>query len=130
MDCGGPCPACVFPTCSDLIQNQGETGIDCGGPCAACGTICRSFALPRASATASSLENPLIHASLAIDGSPTTRWSSAFSDPQWIDLDLGSSYRVRRVVLRWEGAASKDYDIQVSDVASGALDHGLHATRW
>jgi hypothetical protein len=23
-------------TCSDGIQNQGETGIDCGGPCAAC----------------------------------------------------------------------------------------------
>lgn len=24
------------PTCTDKIQNQGETGIDCGGPCAAC----------------------------------------------------------------------------------------------
>ena len=24
------------PTCSDGIQNQGETGIDCGGPCKAC----------------------------------------------------------------------------------------------
>ena len=24
------------PTCSDGIQNQGETGIDCGGPCPAC----------------------------------------------------------------------------------------------
>ena len=34
-------PACTAPqppaaTCSDGIQNQGETGIDCGGPCAAC----------------------------------------------------------------------------------------------
>lgn len=34
IDCGGPCPAC--PTCSDGIQNQGETGVDCGGPCPAC----------------------------------------------------------------------------------------------
>lgn len=25
-------------TCSDGIQNQGETGIDCGGPCPACST--------------------------------------------------------------------------------------------
>jgi hypothetical protein len=24
------------PTCSDGIQNQGETGVDCGGPCPAC----------------------------------------------------------------------------------------------
>ena len=31
VDCGGPCPPC--PTCSDGMQNQGETGIDCGGPC-------------------------------------------------------------------------------------------------
>ncbi len=27
-------------TCSDGIQNQGETGVDCGGPCAACTTPC------------------------------------------------------------------------------------------
>jgi hypothetical protein len=27
----------VTPTCSDGIQNQGETGVDCGGPCQACG---------------------------------------------------------------------------------------------
>lgn len=24
------------PTCTDNIQNQGETGVDCGGPCTAC----------------------------------------------------------------------------------------------
>jgi hypothetical protein len=34
VDCGGSCPAC--PTCSDGIQNQGEIGIDCGGPCPLC----------------------------------------------------------------------------------------------
>ena len=26
------------PTCTDGIQNQGETGVDCGGPCSACPT--------------------------------------------------------------------------------------------
>lgn len=36
VDCGGPCSAC--PTCNDNIQNQGETGVDCGGPCAPCPT--------------------------------------------------------------------------------------------
>ncbi len=34
VDCGGPCVPC--PTCNDRIQNQGETGIDCGGPCTPC----------------------------------------------------------------------------------------------
>lgn len=27
------------PTCSDGIQNQGETGVDCGGPCASCDPV-------------------------------------------------------------------------------------------
>jgi len=27
-------------TCSDGVQNQGETGVDCGGPCAPCPTGC------------------------------------------------------------------------------------------
>ncbi len=27
-------------TCSDGIQNQGETGVDCGGPCTPCSTGC------------------------------------------------------------------------------------------
>jgi len=31
IDCGGPCSACS--TCSDGLQNQGESGVDCGGPC-------------------------------------------------------------------------------------------------
>ena len=30
----------VPETCSDGIQNQGETGIDCGGPCSACSVAC------------------------------------------------------------------------------------------
>ena len=37
VDCGGPCSACPpVETCDDGIQNQGETGVDCGGPCSAC----------------------------------------------------------------------------------------------
>ena len=36
---------CVSPTetCSDGVQNQGETEIDCGGPCPACSTYLRTF---------------------------------------------------------------------------------------
>lgn len=37
IDCGGPC---IIPcqTCNDGIKNQGETAIDCGRPCPACVT--------------------------------------------------------------------------------------------
>jgi hypothetical protein len=39
--CGGRCRngACQRPTCSDGIQNQGETNIDCGGPCLRCDLV-------------------------------------------------------------------------------------------
>lgn len=35
IDCGGPCLPC---SCTNGIQDAGETGIDCGGPCGPCGT--------------------------------------------------------------------------------------------
>ncbi|HEY5357997.1 MAG TPA: discoidin domain-containing protein, partial [Streptosporangiaceae bacterium] len=36
-------------------------------------------------ATASSLENAGFPASNAVDGNTATRWSSQFSDPQWLE---------------------------------------------
>jgi len=65
-------------------------------------------------ATASSVENTTLPASAAVDGSTTTRWASSFVDPSWIAVDLGSSMTFNRVVLRWEAAYSKDYQIQTS----------------
>lgn len=53
----------------------------------------------------------------AVDGNTGTRWSSAYSDPQWIYVDLGSDYNINRVVLRWEAAYGKSYQIQVSNDA-------------
>jgi hypothetical protein len=53
----------------------------------------------------------------AVDGSVATRWSSEFSDPQWIFVDLGGLYTVNRVVLRWEIAYSSAYQLLVSDDA-------------
>ncbi|MBP1651360.1 MAG: Cellulase, partial [Bacteroidetes bacterium] len=51
----------------------------------------------------------------AVDGSYTTRWSSTlYADPQWITVDLGSSYIVSEVKLTWEAAYAKDYLVQVS----------------
>jgi hypothetical protein len=49
------------------------------------------------------------------DGRAGTRWSSDFSDPQWITIDLGLDRTIRRAVLRWEAAYGKEYAIRVSD---------------
>ncbi|MBD0742897.1 beta-N-acetylhexosaminidase [Streptomyces sp. CBMA152] len=67
--------------------------------------------------TASSTETPNFPAALATDGDPGTRWSSAYSDPQWLQVDLGSTQSIGRVVLRWETAYGKSFQIQVSDDA-------------
>ncbi|GHJ49552.1 hypothetical protein Cs7R123_68940 [Catellatospora sp. TT07R-123] len=50
----------------------------------------------------------------AVDGSATTRWGSAYADPQWISVDLGASKSVQRVKLTWEAAYAKAYQIQTS----------------
>ena len=65
-------------------------------------------------ATASSIENAGTPASAAFDGNTGTRWSSAFSDPQWVEVDLGSSQSVCRVNLNWETAYARSFQIQVS----------------
>jgi hypothetical protein len=70
-------------------------------------------------ATASSTENAASSASAAVDGNAGTRWSSAFSDPQWIQVDLGSSQTVCQVGLNWEAAYAKSFTIQVSDSGTG-----------
>jgi cytochrome c len=65
-------------------------------------------------ATASSVESAAFPASAAVDGSATTRWASAFSDPQWIQVDLGATYTISRVRLVWEAAYGSAYQIQTS----------------
>jgi hypothetical protein len=64
--------------------------------------------------TASSSENAGTAAANATDGNAGTRWSSAFNDPQWIQVDLGSTRTISQVVLLWEAAYGKAYQIQVS----------------
>jgi CubicO group peptidase (beta-lactamase class C family) len=71
--------------------------------------------LTAASATASSIEGSNWVASKAIDGNMSTRWSSQFSNPQWITLDLGTVQYVHHAKLYWETAASANYDVRVSN---------------
>ncbi|MFJ8579600.1 discoidin domain-containing protein [Micromonospora sp. NPDC093277] len=69
--------------------------------------------------TASSVEQAATPAAAATDGDPGTRWSSAFADPQWLQVDLGSSAAIDQVELVWEAAYARSFQIQVSDSVSG-----------
>lgn len=73
-------------------------------------------------AVASSVEGAQYPASAAVDGNLTTRWSSRFSDPQWIYVDLGATYNINRVKLVWEAAYGKSFKIQVSPDATNWTD--------
>jgi hypothetical protein len=81
------------------------------GPTGSCGTANAALGKP---ATASSVENAGTPASAAVDGNAGTRWSSAFSDPQWIRVDLGATQSICQVVLQWEGAYGRAFQIQTS----------------
>ncbi len=68
--------------------------------------------------TASSTENAAFPATAAVDGNAGTRWSSAFQDPQSIQIDLGAQAAVDQVVLNWETAYGKAFSIEMSDNGS------------
>jgi len=78
---------------------------------AACGTANAALNRP---ASASSTENAGTPASAAVDGDTGTRWSSAFSDPQWIQVDLGAPTGICQVVLHWETAYASGFQLQIS----------------
>jgi hypothetical protein len=69
-------------------------------------------------ATASSTENGGTPAANAVDGNTGTRWSSAFSDPQWLQVDLGAPATITKVVLNWEAAYARGFTIQTSATGS------------
>jgi hypothetical protein len=73
-------------------------------------------------ATSSTTENPGTPASAAVDGNSATRWSSAFSDDQWLQVDLGATASLSQVVINWETAYGKDYKVQASNDGSTWTD--------
>ncbi|SFM64442.1 Calx-beta domain-containing protein [Chitinophaga sp. YR627] len=50
----------------------------------------------------------------AVDNNMGTRWESAHSDNQYMYVDLGANYDLCRVVLNWEAAYGRDYNIDIS----------------
>ena len=58
---------------------------------------------------------PLPEPKAVIDGDLLTRWSSNYTDNQWICLDFGNLKVLTKVILIWEAAYAVDYDILVSE---------------
>lgn len=54
------------------------------------------------------------YATYAIDGDMGTRWSSEFRDPEWIRVTLCEEKVINHVILHWETAYGKYYQVQVS----------------
>ncbi len=67
--------------------------------------------IPSASSSHSSA--PVVHH--AVDGNLSTRWSSDYADNQWLAVEMEEIKTIQRVMIRWETAYGKDYEIQLSD---------------
>ncbi|WP_144394528.1 glycosyl hydrolase [Pleionea sediminis] len=68
--------------------------------------------LPIVDATASSQRQP---ARDAIDGNRSTRWeSNHVNRGQWITLDLGQQQQLNNIMIHWEAANARQYEIWVS----------------
>ncbi|MDR7274280.1 discoidin domain-containing protein [Catenuloplanes atrovinosus] len=65
-------------------------------------------------AVASSLEDDRWPAGAAVDGDMSSRWSSGFADPQWIQVDLGQTWAVTTVDIFWEHAYATAYRVDLS----------------
>jgi beta-glucanase (GH16 family) len=50
-----------------------------------------------------------------VDGNQFTRWESDWSDPQFLLVDLGSTYTLKRVEIDWEAAYATHYQVQLSN---------------
>jgi F5/8 type C domain len=77
-------------------------------------------------ATASAVEGRPWSVDQAVDGDPTTRWSSGFADPQWIRVDLRKRWQLTEIRLLWEHAYGVAYRVDTS--LDGRTWHKLWST--
>ena len=68
--------------------------------------------------TASSVQNATFPASERPTAIPAPAGPSAFSDPQWLEVDLGSAKSICQVVLDWETAYATAFQVQTSSDGS------------
>ncbi|WP_394838026.1 discoidin domain-containing protein [Pendulispora rubella] len=92
-------------------QDEPSSGVAESKALAVCGATNAALNRPT---TSSSQENDTFSAGAATDGNAGTRWSSAFSDPQWLQVDLASNQSICGIQLNWEAAYARAYQIQTS----------------
>ncbi|MFI5840055.1 discoidin domain-containing protein [Catenuloplanes sp. NPDC051500] len=73
-----------------------------------------------------STESAEVSAAKAVDGDMSTRWSSAYSAPEWIMVDLGETWKISSVTLFWETAYGRSYRVEVS--ADGKTWKSIYST--
>ncbi|PUZ23503.1 beta-mannosidase [Chitinophaga parva] len=71
----------------------------------------------RKPAVASSTSNDGGDAGAVADGSTGSRWSSHYTDHEWVYVDLQAPQEISSVVLNWETAHAKAFRLLVSDDA-------------
>jgi beta-glucosidase len=96
-----------------LAFTQGSGGGGGTGPTEYCGT--QDLALDQPTTASSTQDATDYPAPDATDGDPGTRWSSLSSDPQWLDVDLGSPQQICSVSILWETAYASAFQVQVSN---------------
>jgi beta-glucosidase len=97
-----------------ITQTSGGGGGTGGtGPTEYCGT--QDLALDQPTTASSTQDATDYPAPDATDGDPGTRWSSAASDPQWLEVDLGSPQQICSVGILWETAYASAFSVQVSN---------------
>jgi beta-glucosidase len=97
-----------------LAFTQGSGGGGGGtSPTEYCGT--QDLALDQPTTASSTQDATDYPAPDATDGDPGSRWSSASSDPQWLEVDLGSQQQICSVGILWEAAYATAFQIQVSN---------------
>ena len=95
-----------------FTSGSGGGGGGGGGPTEYCGT--QDLALDQPTTASSTYSATGNLASAATDGNPGSRWESAYSDPQWLEVDLGSQTQICSASLLWETAYASAFQIQVS----------------
>ncbi|HEY2242109.1 MAG TPA: glycoside hydrolase family 3 C-terminal domain-containing protein, partial [Streptosporangiaceae bacterium] len=91
----------------------GGTGTGGTPPNEYCGT--QDLALDEPTTASSTQDATDYPATAATDGNPGSRWSSAASDPQWLDVDLGSQQQICSMSILWEAAYASAFQLQVSN---------------